>query len=105
VSKEKNTKYDQEYGEKTEKHGKWDKNTVWPGIWQETLKNVTNEKNTVRPGIWQENWKNVENKTQTLFDMENGEKHWKTWKMRNAHCWTWIMARKVKIMENEKHTL
>ena len=25
--------------------------------------------------------------------------------MRNAHCRTWNMARKLKIMENEKHTL
>ena len=26
-------------------------------------------------------------------------------KMRNAHCRTWNMARKVKITENEKHPL
>ena len=25
--------------------------------------------------------------------------------MRNAHCSTWNMARNLKIMENEKHTL
>ena len=25
--------------------------------------------------------------------------------MRNAHCRTWNMARKLKITENEKHTL
>ena len=25
--------------------------------------------------------------------------------MRNVHCRTWNMARKVKIMENEKHPL
>ena len=24
---------------------------------------------------------------------------------RNVHCRTWIMARKLKIMENEKHPL
>ena len=24
-------------------------------------------------------------------------------KFRNIHCRTWIMARKLKIMENEKH--
>ena len=24
--------------------------------------------------------------------------------MRNAHCRTWNMARKLKIMENEKHS-
>jgi hypothetical protein len=27
------------------------------------------------------------------------KKHSKTWKMRNAHCGTWIMARKLKNME------
>ena len=26
-------------------------------------------------------------------------------KFRNVHCMTWNMARKLKIMENEKHTL
>ena len=26
-------------------------------------------------------------------------------KFRNVHCWTWNMARKLKIMENKKHPL
>ena len=26
-------------------------------------------------------------------------------KFRNVHCWTWKMARKLKIMEHEKHPL
>ena len=26
-------------------------------------------------------------------------------KFRNVHCMTWNMARKLKIMENEKHPL
>ena len=26
-------------------------------------------------------------------------------KFRNVHCKTWIMGKKLKIMENEKHTL
>jgi hypothetical protein len=47
----------------------------------------------------------VENETQKLFDVEYGGKHSKTWKMRNAHCRTWNMARKLKMMKNEKHTL
>ena len=25
--------------------------------------------------------------------------------MKNEHCWTWNMARKLKTMENEKYTL
>ena len=37
--------------------------------------------------------------------MEQGEKYFKTWKMRNAHCKTWNVVKKLKIMENEKHTL
>ena len=49
--------------------------------------------------------KNVENETQKLFELEYGEKHLKTWTMRNEHCRAWIMARKLQIMENEKHTV
>jgi hypothetical protein len=37
--------------------------------------------------------------------MEYGEKHFKTWKMRNGHCRTWNMARKVKNLENARQTL
>jgi hypothetical protein len=48
--------------------------------------------------------KNVESATQTLFDLKYGEKHSATGKMRNALCKTWNMARKLKIMLNEKHT-
>jgi hypothetical protein len=49
--------------------------------------------------------KNMENETQTLFDLEYSEKNSKTWKKRNAHCRTWILARNLKIMEHEKHIL
>ena len=49
--------------------------------------------------------KNFENETHTPFNLEYGGKHSKTWKMRNAHCRTWNMARKLKIMENENHPL
>jgi hypothetical protein len=37
--------------------------------------------------------KHVENETQTLFNLEYGEKHLKTWKMRNAHCMTQSLGR------------
>jgi hypothetical protein len=43
--------------------------------------------------------------TQTLFNLEYGEKNSKTWKMGNAHCRTWDIARKLKIIENGKHKL
>jgi len=47
----------------------------------------------------------MENETQTLYDLEYVEKHWRTWKLRNIHIMTWYMPRKLKNMENEKHTL
>ena len=34
-----------------------------------------------------------------------GRKTEKGGKFRNVHCRTWNMARKLKIMENEKHPL
>ena len=56
-----------EYGENSEKCGKWDTNTVGPGIWRETLKKGGKwEMNTLGPGIWREKLKNVENETQTV---------------------------------------
>ena len=47
----------------------------------------------------------MKNETQTMFDLKDGEKHSNTWKMRNVHCRTWKKVRKLKIMQNEKHTL
>ena len=38
------------------------------------LKNFENEKNTVSPGIWIETLKNVENEKCTKQDLEYGEK-------------------------------
>ena len=49
--------------------------------------------------------KNVENETQKLFDQESDQKYSKTWKIRNAHWWTWIMARKLKNVGNETKLL
>jgi hypothetical protein len=48
--------------------------------------------------------KNLENETQTNFDLKYCGNHSKTWKIRNAHCKSWNRARKLKMMENEKHT-
>ena len=47
--------------------------------------------------------KNFENETHTPFNLEYGGKHSKTWKMRNAHCRTWSMVRKLKTQEM-RHT-
>jgi len=38
----------------------------------------------------------MEYETQTLCDLEYGEKHGKTCKMRNTHCRTWNMARNTE---------
>ena len=48
------------------------------------------------------NLKNVvENERQTLNDLDYGEKHSKTWKMRNSHSRTWkCVARNDKIKKN-----
>ena len=70
---------------KTEKFGKGEKINVRPGIWRVTLKNVEHEK-----------W--------TLQDLEQGKKHCKTQKMRNAHCRTWNNARNLKNVKNMRHT-
>ena len=49
--------------------------------------------------------------TQICGKLENhavGHEIWpnrKMWKMREKHCRAWNMARKLKIMENEIHTL
>ena len=41
----------------------------------------------------------------THFRTEISRKTEKCGKFRTAHCRTWNMARKLKIMENEKHPL
>jgi hypothetical protein len=70
------------------------------------LKNMENETQTAYDLEYGERTqKNVENDTQTLFDMEYGNKHSETWKMRNEQCRTWSIARKLKNMEIEAHTL
>ena len=35
------------YGKQTEKLGKWEMETLRPGIWQDILKNIENEKCTL----------------------------------------------------------
>ena len=70
------------------------RNTLGPGLWRETLKNVKNknctlqdmvygkktdqkgksETHMVRPGVWRETLKNVQNEKHTLQDMDCGEK-------------------------------
>ncbi len=74
-----------ENDEITKKREKWEMHTEGPGICQKTENHGKWEIHTFRTEIWRENWKR--------------------WKFRNVHCRTWNMARKLKIMENEKHPL
>ena len=60
--------------------------TLGPGICRENRKTWKGRQKQCLPGIWLETLK-------------------KKWKMKNAHCRTWSIARKMKIIENEKHTL
>ena len=47
----------------------------------------------------------TDNEKYTLQDVKYGEETEKGGKFRNVHCRTRNMARKPKIMENEKHPL
>ena len=96
-----------------------------PGMWQTHWKTWKWERHSVGPGISCETVKNVQNEKCTLYDLEYGIKHWKTWKMRNTHCQIWIMVwnsekgskwemhtvwpgiwpKTLKHLENEKRTL
>ena len=60
---------------------------------------------TLGPGLWQEILKNVENEKCTIQDLKIGEKPEKSEKMRNAHCRSWNMVRKLKNVENETQKL
>ena len=73
--KEKCTLQDQDCGEKTEERGKGVTNTVCPGIWRETLKNVKNEYCTLQN---LEYGKKTDQKGKSVIhmvDLEYGEKH------------------------------
>ena len=51
------------------------------------------------------NLKNVENEKGNHQEKQYGEKHWKSWKMRNTHCTIWNMVTNMKNVKNEKYTL
>ena len=105
VKNEKCSLKDLEYGEKTENLGNWEIHTLGGEIRRGKLKKLDNlEMSTVAHEIWQETENHGNWKTST-WRLEKWRNPWKTWKMRNAHCRTWNMARKLKITENEKYTL
>jgi hypothetical protein len=49
--------------------------TLGPGIWHYTVKNVKNKKYTQYTWIMARKLTNVANEAQTLYDLEDGEKH------------------------------
>ena len=60
---------------------------------------------TVGPGVWKDNGpiqKMSKSPGRTWNMTRNTEKREKK---RNVHCRTWKMARKLKNVKNEKHTL
>ena len=70
----------------TEKREKWEMHTVGAGIGEKTENHGKWEIHTLGCEIWRWKLKKVE-------------------KFRIVHCRTWNVARKLKIMENEKHPL
>ena len=69
------------------------------------MKNMKNDECTLQDLEYGKITENVEKEKHTLQDVKCGEENSKSWKIRNVHGRTWNMARKLKIMENEKHTL
>jgi hypothetical protein len=49
--------------------------------------------------------RNEENQQLTWFDLEYGEKHWKTCEMINTHCRTWNMGRHSEECKKWEYTL
>ena len=68
-----------------------------------SLKNLKNEKCTLQELEYGEKTENHRNEKYTLQDVKYARKTEKGGKFRNVHCRTCNMARKLKIMENEKH--
>ncbi|QIH95727.1 hypothetical protein GBG65_21430 (plasmid) [Curtobacterium flaccumfaciens pv. flaccumfaciens] len=66
---------------------------------------MKNEKCTLKDLEYGEKLKITENEIHTLGREIWREKLKKGGKFRNVHCRAWNMARKLKIMENEKHPL
>ena len=124
VENETQTLHDLEYGEKTEKRGKWVMDTLNLDYGVKTENRGKLDTKTVWPGIRQENWKTckMSNGNFRISNMERNTEKLRKWEMytlglgivqeigknvkNETHkTRTWKMARKLKIMENETHTL
>ena len=62
------------YVEKTEKRGKWEMNTLGPGLWQEILKTQKMRNAHCRTWILRSKLQNLKNKNSTLYDLEYDKK-------------------------------
>ena len=62
----------------------------------ETLKDMENEKYRMCDLIMARKLKKLESNRKTLQDLEYCEKHSKTWRIRNAHSWTWTIEKNEK---------
>ena len=91
-------------GRYTEKRAKWETNTIGHVIWRETVKTWSMRNTISMTRIVARKLKKLENETETLYDLEYGEKHWKTCKMIHTLCRNWNMARKLTHEETEKLT-
>ena len=84
-----------DFGEKTEKCGKWDTNTVRPGILQETLKNMENGKCTMWNLQYGEETENHAKWEMHSVGCKICRETLKNVKNENAHCKTSKMAIKL----------
>ena len=62
------------YVQKTEKRGKWEMNTLGPGLWQEILKTRKMRNAHSRTWILRRKLQNLKNKNSTLYDLEYDKK-------------------------------
>jgi hypothetical protein len=67
---------------------------TWNMAWKSVIREIFRNTEYIT-WILARKMKNVENKTQTKYDLEYGNKHWKPWKMKIAHCRIWNMARQL----------
>ena len=99
--KDKCTQYDLEYSKKTEKREKLEKHTVGPTVCRENWKRGKRDKKTVWPGIFEETMKKAGKRETHTIGQGVCWENWKSWKMKITHCRTWNMAKNIQNVENE----
>ena len=76
----------------------WKMRNIQLSTWKMTksLNNMKNEKCALKVLEYGKKIENHGKWETSTWRFEKWRNHWKPWKMRNAHCWTWNMARKLK---------